>query len=75
MYNARLFRIPLYDEYMQIKNFKNKISNSFKKIQLRLRPGVVVHSCSPSYSGGRNQENHGMRPVQEKELLRSHLKK
>jgi hypothetical protein len=26
--------------------------------------GPVVHACNPSYSGGRDQENHGLKPAQ-----------
>jgi hypothetical protein len=25
----------------------------------------VVHACNPSYSGGRDQEDHGLKPVQQ----------
>jgi hypothetical protein len=24
----------------------------------------VAHACNPSYSGGRNQEDHGLKPAQ-----------
>jgi hypothetical protein len=24
----------------------------------------VAHACNPSYSGGRDQEDHGLKPVQ-----------
>jgi hypothetical protein len=24
----------------------------------------VAHSCNPSYSGGRDQEDHGLKPAQ-----------
>jgi hypothetical protein len=27
------------------------------------RPSVVVHSCNPSYSGGEDWEDYGLRPV------------
>jgi hypothetical protein len=26
---------------------------------------MVPHACNPSYSGGRDQENHGSKPAQE----------
>jgi hypothetical protein len=29
-------------------------------------PGTVAHICNPSYSGGRNGENHDPRPAQAK---------
>jgi hypothetical protein len=25
---------------------------------------LVAHTCNPSYSGGRNQEDHGLKPAQ-----------
>jgi hypothetical protein len=25
---------------------------------------AVVHACNPSYSGGRDQEDHGLKPAQ-----------
>jgi hypothetical protein len=28
----------------------------------------VVHTCNPSYSGGRDQEDHSSKPVQENSL-------
>jgi hypothetical protein len=27
-------------------------------------PGMVAHACNPTYSGGRDQEDHGSKPVQ-----------
>jgi hypothetical protein len=32
-----------------------------------------AHVCNPSYSGSRDQEDQGSRPVQAKNLRRSHL--
>jgi hypothetical protein len=29
-----------------------------------MRPGAVAHTCNPSYSGGRGQEEHGWKPAQ-----------
>jgi hypothetical protein len=26
--------------------------------------GAVAHACQPSYSGGRDQENHALKPAQ-----------
>jgi hypothetical protein len=28
----------------------------------------VAHTCNPSYSGGRGQEDHGLKPAQENSL-------
>jgi hypothetical protein len=30
---------------------------------LKLQPGTGTHTCNPSYSGGRDQEDHGSKPV------------
>jgi hypothetical protein len=35
----------------------------------------VAHTCNPSYSGGRDQEDHGCKPAWEKLLLRPYLEK
>jgi hypothetical protein len=36
--------------------------------ELRMKPGVVVHACKPSYLGGRDQEDHISRPAQAKNV-------
>jgi hypothetical protein len=36
---------------------------------------LVAHACNPSYSGGRDQENHGLKPAQAKSLQDPILKK
>jgi hypothetical protein len=38
---------------------------------------MVVHACNPSYSGGRNQEDHGSKVALEgkNKFVRSYLKK
>jgi hypothetical protein len=36
---------------------------------------VVAHFCNPSYSGGRDQENGGSKPVWTNNSLRPYLKK
>jgi hypothetical protein len=28
-----------------------------------MKPGAVAHICNPSYSGGRDQEDHGSKPA------------
>jgi hypothetical protein len=35
----------------------------------------VLHTCNPSYSGGRDQEDQGSKPAQMKKLVSSDLKK
>jgi hypothetical protein len=30
--------------------------------------GAGAHACNPSYSGGRNQEDHSLKPTQENSL-------
>jgi hypothetical protein len=35
----------------------------------------VVHACNPSYSGGRDQENHGSKPAQANSFARPYLEK
>jgi hypothetical protein len=36
---------------------------------------LVAHTCNPSYSGGRNQEDCGSKPAQGKEYMRLYLEK
>jgi hypothetical protein len=35
----------------------------------------VTHACNPSYSGGRDQEDHSLKPAPGKQFVRSYLKK
>jgi hypothetical protein len=34
-----------------------------KKKKKRLSQALVVHTCNPSYSGSRDQEDHGLKPT------------
>jgi hypothetical protein len=43
--------------------------------KLTVRPGAVTHSYKPRYSGGRDQEDGGLRPFLAKKLARPHLRK
>jgi hypothetical protein len=35
----------------------------------------VAHACNPSYSGGRDQEDHGLKPAQANSSARPYLEK
>jgi hypothetical protein len=35
----------------------------------------LAHACNPSYSGGRDQEAHGLKPALSKSFLRPYLEK
>jgi hypothetical protein len=35
-----------------------------KKLKPVMSWVLVAHACNPSYSGGRDQENHGSKPAQ-----------
>jgi hypothetical protein len=35
----------------------------------------LAHACNPSYSGGRDQEDHGWKPVLGKQFERPYLEK
>jgi hypothetical protein len=37
-----------------------------KNWKFKSKPGVVVHTCIPSYLGGKDWENFGSRPAQAK---------
>jgi hypothetical protein len=32
-------------------------------LKIRLFQALVAHTCNPSYSGGRDQEDHGLNPA------------
>jgi hypothetical protein len=32
--------------------------------KLTIMPGMVAHTCNPSYSGSRDQEDPGLKPAQ-----------
>jgi hypothetical protein len=38
-------------------------------------PALVAHACNPSYSGGRDQEDCGSKPVQANSSTRHYLEK
>jgi hypothetical protein len=52
---------PLYNEYSLIKKIYNLV--------------LVAHVCNPRYSGGRDQEDHGLKPTQANSSRDSILKK
>jgi hypothetical protein len=33
------------------------------------QPGPVAHTCNPSYSGGRDQEDCGSKPVPDQQIV------
>jgi hypothetical protein len=39
-------------------------AHASRRIRGRTQPGAVVHICNPSYLGGRDQEDHGLKPAQ-----------
>jgi hypothetical protein len=45
----------------------------FKKLLSRQAP--VAHTCNPNYSGGRDQENRGIKSLLGKQFLRPKLEK
>jgi hypothetical protein len=42
---------------------------------LRISQISVAHACKPSYSGGRDQEDHGLKPAQANSAMRPYLEK
>jgi endogenous inhibitor of DNA gyrase (YacG/DUF329 family) len=51
--------------------YMNKTSNKNQETS----PALVAHVCNPSYSGGRDQENHGSKPAQANSSVRPYCKK
>jgi hypothetical protein len=56
-----------------ISNIQKLLQNIFKNIcekalYKKLRPGTEAHTYNPSYLGGKNQEDQGLRPAWAKSL-------
>jgi hypothetical protein len=51
---------------------RKKINFYFKN---KVGLGIVVHTCHPSYSGGRDREDHGSRTAWGKMLVRHPFQK
>jgi hypothetical protein len=47
----------------------------FNKDIWGVRWAPAVHTCNPSFSGGRDQEDPDSKPMQGKEFIRPHLEK
>jgi hypothetical protein len=49
----------------RIRLFIERISKKTQHISLRYMDSwvLVAHTCNPSYSGGRDQEDHGLKPA------------
>jgi hypothetical protein len=62
-------RCLTYSPLVENAAWKNMPQKQYRK------PGVVAHTCNPSYLGGRDQEDCGLRPAQAKKLLKSHFNK
>jgi hypothetical protein len=65
---SRVTRIISVIPCIQVEwNIKNQRCNSYvqrSKIKLLMRQVLVAHSCNPSYSGGRDQEDCSSKPAQ-----------
>jgi hypothetical protein len=53
--------------------------NKRLNIQLKKNPShqlaPVAHTCNPSYSGGRDQEDHSLKLIPGKQFMRPYLEK
>jgi hypothetical protein len=60
-------------------NFRKHRMPAFSSVPLPSKAGnllgAMAHTCNPSYSGGRDQEDHGSKPVQANSLCDPILKK
>jgi hypothetical protein len=52
-----------------IKDTGPSVKNKARSLEL------VAHACNPSYSEGRDQEDHGSKPAPGKQFRRPYLKK
>jgi hypothetical protein len=43
---------------------QNEEKNKYKGYKNDWHRALVAHACNPSYSGGRDQEDHGSKPAQ-----------
>jgi hypothetical protein len=54
------FIIPIpTGEYTEIQ--RHQVTSS--AVEKQIGQTLVAHTCNPSYSGGRDQEDHGSKPV------------
>jgi hypothetical protein len=51
----------LFSEYMDMEAICSVII--LVKKDTKMSPVPVAHACNPSYSGGRDQEDHGSKPA------------
>jgi hypothetical protein len=44
-----------------------------KSLRRNFLAATMAHTCNPSYLGGEDQEDYGLRPAKEENLVRPHL--
>jgi hypothetical protein len=52
---------------------RDGMGSSLKK--LKISWALVAHACNLNYSGGRDQENHGLKPAGANSSMRPYLEK
>jgi hypothetical protein len=50
----------LYEIYCSLKIIKQIEKNNKAKMEIKIRKKSQAHTCNPSYSGGRDQEDCGL---------------
>jgi hypothetical protein len=51
---------------LNVRSQEFSITILTNKVKVSAKLGAVAPTCNPSYSGGRDQDNRGLRPVQAK---------
>jgi hypothetical protein len=60
---AQLHRSPQKTNFIIILKNKEKKEAIESHLKIQMCWALVVHACNPSYSGGRDQEDRGLKPA------------
>jgi hypothetical protein len=66
--------VEVVDDSTQNSSHQENIGGAYLSKKNKSQ-ALVAHSCNPSYSGGRNQEDCGSKTVQANSFVRPYLKK
>jgi hypothetical protein len=58
-------------QFCKMQSSRNWLCTNYERAQccgtvcleMVKKPAPVAHACNPSYSGGRDQEDHGLKPA------------
>jgi hypothetical protein len=59
---VRDYFFPIFPSFLRLVTYLDVFKKQKFKTQ-KVRPVLVAHTCNPSYSKGRDQEDHGSQPA------------